>query len=619
MQHAPRSFWRSSLHLLGLCLAGVYCTSAVGAPPAPPSAALAPRPAMTGRQASALLRDVVVDVDLVLQCSRSVLVGTRLAGDPPCEVRLARRRDKEGTNVAPVFPINPRGGAGQRIGFVLIPGMGKGKPRDRFIEYQTRIKGHLELLRDRNGPALAWAERLETRTGSLLHAVDAWSEIPGEFLRANVSDEKSWLPHCLRSLNEAVASQDLPGARRWAAEAHAAATHLHDLHEWLDFLVRNHLEVLAFQAHCEDLFLAQDSFTVKAEELPDESGFPGGDLILAYCSNYLEVERQAERLFSLPAEVLAASSAKVPLDVKAVWMPPDLRGAFGQLRGSLSPANQEVWDRAARSRYEQSYLVNMLYRAVRARTLEPMGVVLKRFDRAHPKAAVHELMDVLFYRGGAPFSGFEWADRYLPLLMATSGQLAGDDEKVLTGARDVTAKFFGGWQNYQGGWITLREATREGKLDCVRAADMIGALYRNAGRSGLYSIRWMGGKEGHAVAAAEVRRDGKTALVIVDGLEQSRRGRETWSSDYFVNHRWPTGYTGAASDVYAMSLSVRGLDNYVWVEGYVAKGPQAGRLLRAGIPYLPGREKPLARRITGSPTGGATPTSPRIGRHAVGP
>jgi hypothetical protein len=31
---------------------------------------------------------------------------------------------------------------------------------------------------------------------------------------------------------------------------------------------------------------------------------------------------------------------------------------------------------------------------------------------------------------------------------------------------------------------------------------------------------------------------------------------------------------------------VRGLDSYVWAEGYVVRGAAAGRLVRAGIPYL---------------------------------
>ena len=345
----------------------------------------------------------------------------------------------------------------------------------------------------------------------------------------------------------------------------------------------------------------------------------GGDLAIAFAANYIEVERQAERLFSLPKEYVAATDAKVPLHPSAVWMPPDLRPAFLRLRNSLSAANQVVWDQAARAPYERSYLANMLFRTTRFRMLDHMEVVLKRFDRAHPKASVAELMGVLFYRGGAPFSGFEWGDRYQHSLMATSETFTGDTEKVLAGARTATADFFGGWQNYRGGWITLREAMQAKQLDCVRATDMIGSLYRNAGRSGFYCIRWLGGKNGHTVAAAEVRREGKTELVVADGLERSQRDREVWSSDYFRTRRWPTGYTGPMPDVYALSLSVRGLDNYVWVEGYVARGPQAGVVVGAGIPYLPGREKRRIRRIEplaseAAPTGSVSrsgPASPR--------
>ena len=134
---------------------------------------------------------------------------------------------------------------------------------------------------------------------------------------------------------------------------------------------------------------------------------------------------------------------------------------------------------------------------------------------------------------------------------------------------------------------------------------MIGTLYRNAGRAGFFNVRWLGGKTGHTVAAAQVQREGKTELVIADALERSRSEREIWSSTYFARHRWPTGYTGVTPDIYAMSMSVRGLDSYVWAEGCIIRGPRAGLLTHAGIPYLPGREKPSVQRVAGLPKGGS--------------
>ena len=36
---------------------------------------------------------------------------------------------------------------------------------------------------------------------------------------------------------------------------------------------------------------------------------------------------------------------------------------------------------------------------------------------------------------------------------------------------------------------------------------------------------------------------------------------------------------------YAVELYVRGLDNYLWAEGYIVRGPNAGTLTTARIPY----------------------------------
>jgi hypothetical protein len=38
--------------------------------------------------------------------------------------------------------------------------------------------------------------------------------------------------------------------------------------------------------------------------------------------------------------------------------------------------------------------------------------------------------------------------------------------------------------------FTLRDALEQKKLDCVRATDMIGAIFRNAGRTRFGNVRW---------------------------------------------------------------------------------------------------------------------------------
>ena len=44
-------------------------------------------------------------------------------------------------------------------------------------------------------------------------------------------------------------------------------------------------------------------------------------------------------------------------------------------------------------------------------------------------------------------------------------------------------------------------------------------------------------------------------------------------------------WNGNNKPPYAMELYVRGLDSYVWLQGYIVRGPNAGWLTTAAIPY----------------------------------
>jgi len=49
--------------------------------------------------------------------------------------------------------------------------------------------------------------------------------------------------------------------------------------------------------------------------------------------------------------------------------------------------------------------------------------------------------------------------------------------------------------------LTLRQALEQKRVDCIRATDMISAIYRNAGRPSIGHVRWSTGAFGHSVAA----------------------------------------------------------------------------------------------------------------------
>lgn len=561
--------------------------SAAGAGTRPEAASESP---LTGAELAALWKTVATDFGPTVTASQRLLLGKRDPNGDSCV----------GPELGGTIIAFQDGGVGTHLAAIHLKSIAqRNSPKADFAWHQTRLKPVFEALLATNRVVLEKAVRLATQSEELARALDRLTAWPQGLAACHVNPLPHWLGHCAGRLDGALAQHDLAACKTWANELASATFALADLHRWINILVENQLTALAFQARCKALFEeCQEPYGNTYDPKGDMSFFPAGRLTLNGLHNFGEVEHQAEWLFRMPSQYLeltggdaAGAKGEIVSDTAAVWMPPHLRGTFARLRDILTPANQEVWDRAARSPFHRSYLANMLHRAWRVGAIERVAVVLKRFNDAAPHATLNPLMDVLFYRGGDLGAGTVWDDRFDPHLMSAAGTLGGTDEQVLLGAQHFTRAVFGGWEHY-GKAKTLREALVEKRLDCLRASDMVGTLYRNAGRAGYYSIRWCAGLAGHTVSAAEVARSGGSAIVIVDGLERPETSTELWPHAYAHGHAWPTGYTGFKANIYAVELYARGLDNYVWAEGFIARGPNAGMLLRAFLPYLPNRTKP---------------------------
>jgi hypothetical protein len=199
------------------------------------------------------------------------------------------------------------------------------------------------------------------------------------------------------------------------------------------------------------------------------------------------------------------------------------------------------------------------------------------------------LMSVLFYRGGDFSGGADWDDRFDARLMEAAGKLTGDNEQAIVQAREMTNRLFGKWENYDNN-PSLESALNTGKMDCNRATDMIGSLLRNSGRVGFYNVRWCAGTAAHTVAGVVIGEGDAREILLADGLDFNAKPGEKWPQAYVNGHAWPAGapFKGFPPP-YAMELHARGIDSYVWAEGYVIRGPNAGAYLKAGIPYMPNR------------------------------
>jgi hypothetical protein len=537
-----------------------------------------------------VLPDLALTLAQCIRESQPVLLGSRDPSSPSC-VKVMKT-GSIGDSVPPL-PVDVDGGPGSAIGgLIFIDRSTISTATVDFLWHQTRLRRFLENRQDANDRALQFAAELAARTRELAQAVDRWNSVPAHLSAASVRDERSWPMYCFSNLDRAITSRDLAGAKRWSKELAAAAFALEDLHRWYAFLIANHLTALDFQQRCETVFASTQVAQPVYEPMRSISQLPAGVLGLNGIGNYYEVERQAEFLLGPPPEFLASAGFVEP---EAVWLAPHVRPVFIKAGSVLSSANRRTWARAAQTPYERSYLVSMLHRAADGDAVDQMCAALQRFDQTHPDATISELMGSIAYRGHS-FAGLEWADRYQPELMSLNA--TGSPADLFLAAGRWTSNFNHRRDAY-GMTFTLREALLRRKLDCIRATDMIGAIFRNSGNTRFGFVFWTAEDCAHSVAAYLGEQEGKPHTLIVDGLEDDAK-LEVWPNAYFNGHRWPPGFDRNPTP-YAAELYARGIDSYVWAEGYIIRGPHAGTLGRAKIPYSRTRTTTDFRQIFDGP------------------
>jgi len=239
----------------------------------------------------------------------------------------------------------------------------------------------------------------------------------------------------------------------------------------------------------------------------------------------------------------------------------------------------------------------MLDRAWRSDAAEQLCEAVRRFDVNHPNAPVQELMGTLMYRGHS-FGGLEWADRYQSTLMDMAGGNHGSEREAFMAAYRQTYGLYHDSTHYAPS-LTLRAALEQKQLDCNRATDMIGAIFRNSGQSRFGHVRWCAGTMGHSVAAATIVEGAQRRVLLLDGLTHMDQP-EVWPDAYFQGHAWPPGLENNPPP-YAVELYARGLDNYIWAQGYIIRGPDAGTLTTAALPYLPGHRTVGSTKVYDGP------------------
>ena len=523
----------------------------------------------------ALWRDTVDLFRATLPAARRLLLGA-LDPDGPSVFR---------TDDGPPLVRIVDGGVGTRTVALLADARAeRSTARDEFLWQQDVLRTYCDDLLGRNRTVYAKALRLADQAARLAAVLAGATALPEDLRSVGLEADGTQLGWTASQLDAALADGDAAAARMRACEFREAAARLADLHRWVDMLLKNELSALTFQQRCRGIYFRSNQAFDLEKAVADAGlgGYPGAQNAVCLLYNLQAVEHGAEWLFASPG-----GDGPVPADVPAAaHVPPHLRKAFLRLRDHLGPRTRPLWDEAAAALYHRTYLANVLHRYEAAGVLDQAGLVLERFDEVQTDPTVEALLDVLFYRSGSP-SGTRSADeRFDARLMQAARTLAGTREQVLLGAQHFTRALFGSWKNYHG-QLSLVESLDAGRLDCISASNVIGSVYRNAGRGGLYSVRWCAGTASHSLVGTLVERDGKPVFGVVDGLDRPQTALELWPHAYADGHDWPEGYTGARAPLYAVTLYARGLDSYVWCQGFIVRGEHTGSLVRCRIPYLP--------------------------------
>jgi hypothetical protein len=90
---------------------------------------------------------------------------------------------------------------------------------------------------------------------------------------------------------------------------------------------------------------------------------------------------------------------------------------------------------------------------------------------------------------GAYYASESAADRYCDAVVEAAEKVKGKPKEAPVEAHKAAYEIYGGGKNYQGGIQSLAEACRIHKMDCIRASNLLGAIYANAGYVGMHPVR----------------------------------------------------------------------------------------------------------------------------------
>ena len=430
----------------------------------------------------------------------------------------------------------------------------------------------------KNAPLLAQAQEIETLARTVR---DALAKNPATaatlkdvtFTGTGVDE----LSVSLKKLSEALTADKTVEASAWAAEVHGTAMRLHDLLRWVDLQT----EWLIDLASVLDGF----SFCIETSDRAVAAAggwknfmfgrLPGASSILELSiGDALMAELLLCGFFTVSdadAPVMGKPGARCPEVI------PACRAAFVKVCDALPKNARVIFEAIPTTDYELTALNANLWRYNREKQLDGLIGSLKRYAKRRTKPSVTEMMEVIHIAQGAFGSTTSAGDRYHVEMVAWSKKLKGKPEKAVAQAHALAYGFYtqDGRTRYRGRLWSIHDAHKAGATDCIRASQMMGSAYANAGYTGLHPVRVCRGSVGQKLAGTS----GHTLVC-------AHLGKRNVCLDPLVKRSFLRSFDKThARDrgVLSVAKGYRTLDSFVTGEMHFPQGPKKFAQLR--VPY----------------------------------
>jgi hypothetical protein len=187
----------------------------------------------------------------------------------------------------------------------------------------------------------------------------------------------------------------------------------------------------------------------------------------------------------------AAAMGKLDAKGEHFAVTPARRGSYEKILEKAAKTAKPVFLAIPATKYEISAFNSSIWRYEDEKQVDNLIESLARYAAACRVPAVCSMMEVINVCQGAWGASDSATDRYHPQINDWAAKVKGTPDAAAVACHKFVYDFYtaGGKPHYKGMIWTLTDAFKAQALDCIRASQMIGCIYANAGYWGLRPVR----------------------------------------------------------------------------------------------------------------------------------